>query len=115
MHLKGANRLRALLLAILVVLAGFSMKVLAQGTSGSLTGEVADPTGAVVAGATAVLTNLGTNYSQTEKTGSTGVYLIEPVEPGSYSLAIAAPGFTKYLQTGIVIHANQHATQDVTL
>jgi hypothetical protein len=115
MHLKGADRLRALLLAIFVLFAGSSIPVPAQGTSGSLTGEVSDPTGAVVPEATVVLTNLGTNYSQAEKTGSTGVYLIEPVEPGNYSLTIAAPGFTKYVQTGIVIHADQHATQDITL
>ncbi|MGB6742593.1 MAG: carboxypeptidase regulatory-like domain-containing protein [Terracidiphilus sp.] len=115
MRLNGAKFLWTLTLAAATLLVCPSVPVMAQGTSGSLTGEVSDSTGAVVPGATVILTNVGTNYSQNEKTGSTGVYLIEPVEPGDYSLMIAAPGFAKYVQSGIVIHANQHATQDVEL
>ncbi len=111
----GAKRRRALALAIAVLLGGSSALIHGQGTSGSLTGEVSDPAGAMIQGATVTLTNLGTNYVQTEKTDSTGAYLIKPVEPGTYSLMITSPGFDKYLQSGIVIHANQYATQDVHL
>ena len=107
--------LRSLLLVLVITLVGFGEVAFAQGTSGSLTGQVSDPTGAAVVGATVTLTNLGTNYQQNEKTNSIGVYLITPVEPGNYSLMITAPGFAQYMQTGIVIHANEAATQDVHL
>ncbi len=115
MKFKGANRLQIFLVAVAMLAAGCGMRAYAQGTSGSLTGEVTDSTGAVIPAATVTLTNLGTNYSQIQRTDSAGVYLLKPVEPGSYLLTITAPGFTKYAQTGIVIHANEYATQDVHL
>ncbi|HTW81771.1 MAG TPA: carboxypeptidase-like regulatory domain-containing protein [Terracidiphilus sp.] len=113
MHLNVIRRLRTLMLfAFVFVVSAFAA---AQGTSGSLTGLVSDPTGAAVAGATVTLVNLGTNFQQTETTNGIGVYLISPVEPGNYSLKIVAAGFAEYRQTGIVINANEAATQDVKL
>ncbi len=114
MQFIGAKCLRALLL-VFVALATCGAFVYGQGTSGSLTGLVSDPSGAVVSGATVTLTNLGTNYAHAVKTDNTGVYLIKPVDPGNYSLKINAQGFEGYVQTGIVIHANEYATQDVHL
>jgi len=110
----GAKCLRAFMLAILT-LAGSGLLVYSQGTSGSLTGLVSDPSGAVISGASVTLTNLGTNYAQNVRTDSTGVYLIKPVLPGNYSLKINATGFAAYMQSGIVINANEYATQDVHL
>lgn len=110
----SAKSLRALVLVIAVAL-GSGVLVFAQGTSGSLTGQVSDPSGAAVVGATVTLTNLGTNYQQVENSNSAGVYLIRPVDPGNYSLDIVATGFAQYKQTGIVINANEAATQDVHL
>jgi carboxypeptidase family protein len=115
MQATNAKRRRAFVLAIAALLGGWSVLGHGQGTSGSLSGEVSDPAGAMITGATVTLTNLGTNYAQTEKTDSNGAYIIKPVEPGTYSLLIMTAGFEKYLQTGIVIHANQYATQDVHL
>ena len=63
----SAKCLRALLLMVAVTLVGFGMLAYGQGTSGSLTGLVSDPSGAAVVGATVTLTNLGTNYQQNEK------------------------------------------------
>ncbi len=111
----SARSLRALLLMVAVTIVGFGMLAYGQGTSGSLTGQVSDPSGAAVVGATVTLTNLGTNYQQTEKSDGSGVYLIQPVEPGNYVLAIVQSGFAQYKQTGIVIHANEAATQSVHL
>jgi len=103
----------------LVLLAGFllnwSVPALAQGTSGSLTGQITDPSGAAVVGATVTLKNVGTNYLQTATTDNTGIYLLKPVMPGNYSLAVTAKGFATYVQNGIVITANLYATQDVRL
>lgn len=111
----GTEILRSLLLVLVITLVGFGEVAFAQGTSGSLTGQVSDTTGAAVVGATVTLTNLGTNYQQTQKTNGIGVYVITPVEPGNYLLTITVSGFAQYRQTGIVIHANEAATQDVHL
>ena len=86
-----------------------------QGTSGSLTGQVVDNSGASVAGANVVLTNAATNLALPAKTNSQGVYFIQPVPPGLYVLTVEAPGFEHYLQQGVAIGANIAATQNVTI
>jgi hypothetical protein len=107
-----AKHLRALLLVVLVGLAGFAY---GQGTSASLTGNVTDPAGAAVVGATVTVTNIDTNYTQSTKTNSIGVYLIKPLPIGNYSLSIDATGFAGYVQKGIILTVDLAATQDVRL
>ena len=115
MHLISAKCLRALLLVIVVGLLSSGVHVFGQGTNGSLTGLVSDPSGAAVVGATVTLTNVDTNYSQTMTTDNTGVYQFKLVPPGKYALSIASTGFAEYQQKGIVINANLYATQNVQL
>jgi hypothetical protein len=107
-----AKHVRALLLVILVGLAGFAY---GQGTSASLTGNVTDPSGAAVAGANVSVTNIDTNFTQSAKTDSVGTYLIRPLPIGMYTLTIDAAGFARYMQKGIVLTVNLAATQDVRL
>jgi hypothetical protein len=102
----------ALLLVILVGLAGIAY---GQVTSASLTGNVTDPSGAAVAGATVTVTNIDTNLTQSIKTDSVGTYLIRPLPIGNYTLTIEAAGFARYLQKGIVLTVGLAATQDVRL
>ena len=115
MQTISAKSLQALVLMVVVFLVGSGALAIAQGTSGSLTGQVTDPTGAAVVGATVTLTNVDTNLIQKETSDNTGSYLLKPVMPGQYSLTINAKGFAVYVQRGIVITANQYATQDVHL
>ena len=103
MQLISAKSLRALVLVILVAFVGSGVLVYGQGTSGSLTGQISDPTGAAVADATVTLKNVDTDYLQTATSNNAGVYLLKPVMPGNYTLTIAAKGFAAYVQKGIVI------------
>jgi hypothetical protein len=89
--------------------------LLAQGTSASLTGQVTDPTGAAIAGASVTVTNIETNLTQAAKTDSLGIYLIRPLPIGKYMLTIESGGFDRYQQKGIVLTANLAATQDIRL
>jgi len=111
----NAKSLRALVLSIGVVLVGSAVLAHGQGTSGSLTGQISDPSGAVVANATVTLRNIDTNFAQTATSNGGGFYLLKPVMPGNYSLTVTERGFATYVQRGIVITANLYATQDVTL
>ena len=115
MQLTNAKRLRALLLVLVVGFVTSVVLVHGQGTTGSLTGQVTDPSGAAVTVATVTLTNVDTNYTDVIKTDSTGVYGFKLVPPGHYSLTIAGQGFAEYVQKGIVINANLYATQNVQL
>ncbi len=112
MQIINAKYLRVLLL---LILAGSGLLAYGQGTSASLTGQVTDPSGAAIPGATVTITNVGTNFTQVVKTDGVGTYQIRPVPLGTYSLTIEAAGFKHYAQTGIELTANLSATQDVQL
>ena len=115
MHSFNAKSLRALMLVIAVALIGSGVLVYGQGTSGSLTGQISDSTGAAVVNATVSLKNIDTDFLQTATSNNSGIYLLKPVMPGNYSLTITAKGFAMYVQKGIVITANLYATQDLHL
>jgi hypothetical protein len=103
------------LFIILVGVVGSGLLAYGQGTSASLTGNVTDPAGAAVAGATVTATNIDTNFTQSTQTNSIGVYLIRPLPIGNYALTIEAAGFARYVQKGIVLTVGLAATQDVRL
>jgi len=115
MHSFNAKSLRALVLVITVALVGSGVLVYGQGTSGSLTGQISDSTGAAVLNAAVTLKNVDTDSLQTATSNNSGIYLLKPVMPGNYVLTITAKGFAVYVQKGIVITANLYATQDVHL
>ena len=88
------------------LLAGLVVASLpAQSIYGTLTGIVADPSQAVVAGAGLVKLRDQQSGSQRETvaTNSDGFYSFVSVPPGAYELTVAAPGFESYKQTGIAI------------
>src|SRR5687767_5668078 len=87
----------------------------AQGTASRVTGVVQDASGAVVEGATVTLTNEGTNVSITTETSSTGTYVFDLVQVGSYSVAVEKAGFKKLVSTGNPVNINQPTTVNVTL
>lgn len=65
----------------------------AQQPTGSISGIVADPTGAVVAGAGVTVTNKATGVTIALKTSSDGSYTVGSLLPGAYEVRIEAPGF----------------------
>src|SRR5215475_2550707 len=65
----------------------------AQVDTGSITGTVTDPSGAVVSNAKVTLSNEGTAASVTTTTGSDGLYRFSPVRIGNYKIEVAAEGF----------------------
>ena len=64
----------------------FPIPSAAQST-GSLRGQVLDPSGAVVPGASVTLTQGSTVL--TVQSGNDGVYVFKAVPPGSYTLTVA--------------------------
>jgi hypothetical protein len=83
----------------LVALAPIVLPVFAQSiNSGTVTGQVADPSGAVIAGATVRLTNAVTGYEQSAVADSNGAFRFNSVPVNKYHLMISAPGFTSAQQ-----------------
>ena len=80
-----------------------ALPVMGQVTTGSLTGVVTDPQGAIVAGATVTLTNSGTKIDIKTTTTEQGEFVFPQVPPGRYSVAVEATNFKKALATDLVI------------
>lgn len=91
------------MLAVLFLTAIGVTSLRAQVDTGSITGTVTDPSGAVVSGAKVTLTNEGTGTSLSTTTGADGVYEFSPVRIGTYKLDLSAGGFKKEIQTHVVV------------
>jgi hypothetical protein len=84
-------------------------------TSASIRGTVTDQSGGVVAGAKVILTNTGTGIARTTMTTSDGTYLFDLVQVGKYNVTVEKPGFSNFIQDGIVLELNQNGRLDVAL
>src|SRR5690242_3048661 len=96
----------ALLFLALLVLFTFPSTVEAQVLYGSIVGDVTDPSGAVVAGATIRIVNIGTGFSAQAVTNESGSYTLQDVPAGTYDLIVTASGFSSLTKTGIQVSVN---------
>src|SRR5271169_1153601 len=82
----------------------FSLTAFAQSTTeGAVGGTVYDPHGAVVANATVVAHNNGTNAEQTATTNSSGYFRITGLAPATYTVTMTASGFAGYKAESVVV------------
>src|SRR5205809_6782567 len=109
------NDFKPYLFSFLLLMMLTPARVWAQVYSGSLTGVIKDPSGAVVPGAEVKLTDVNKGYSQDVKTDESGRYLLRSIAPGTYRLSVVASGFRAYLQQGIVLDVGQNASIDIAL
>ncbi len=87
----------------------------AQFGTGTLNGTVADPTGAAIAGAALMLTDLDTNQSRTIQADNRGHYSVPDLKIGRYSLRAQAAGFGTVTKDGIQITVGAQLTVDLSL
>ena len=81
----------------------------------TLTGTVADPTGAVIPNVNITLTNVATGQQRTTITNSSGIYLFASLGVGRFTLNASAAGFEKYSKTDIVLNVAQTLEENVSL
>lgn len=99
---------------LLAGLAGMP-KLMAQSAYNSkVQGTVADNRGAVIPDAVVTLTNLDLGVDQRVRSNSAGIYRFTSIAPGSYEVAVEAPGFAKSV-TKVVLTADSTVGVDVTL
>ena len=87
----------------------------AQATSGSMSGTVTDPAGAVVPGAKIEAKETASGRTFTTEATEAGLYVLATLPPGTYSVTVTQPGFKKNVQTGIEIRLGLRATLDIKL
>jgi hypothetical protein len=103
------------LVSALVVLTVCSLMALGQTSStGSLSGTVVDPTGAVVANATVTLKS-DTGQEFTVQTNENGTFQIPSLATGTYTATVTGAGFKKSEVTGIKINIATPSDIKVTM
>jgi hypothetical protein len=102
-------------LACFFILVTAGLNAVTQQITGSIRGMVADPSGAVVRGATVSTTQTETGLTRTVVTDHTGAYVLLELPVGHYQLQAEATGFQKYVQQGITLNVNETAIIPVRL
>ncbi len=103
------------LFAATLYLGLLSTMMFGQAGTGTITGTVTDPAGAVVANAAIEVRNTETNAPYPTVSTETGAYTVLRLPPGPYSLTVTAPGFKKLIRSGLTVDAGQTLPVDVRL
>jgi hypothetical protein len=102
-------------LAACLLLFVFPSGLRAQEFRATLTGQITDPDGRVVAGVAVVATNVETGSTYTATTSDAGVYYIPYVVPGSYTVKASAQGFKTAVQDNVLLLAGKYFGQNFKL
>ena len=78
------------LIALLSLAAAYG-----QGNEGTISGQVSDPDGGVIPGASVQIINQDTLVKRAVQTDSVGAYSVSGLPPGRYQVIIEATGFTR--------------------
>ena len=108
------RQLRYLIGILLPMILSFSSS-LAQTVTGSITGQVTDPSGAVVAGARVTAENVATGVKTAAQTNSYGVYTLRFLPIGTYTVTIEAKGFALQKMEAFPLDIDQTAKVDAKL
>jgi hypothetical protein len=87
----------------------------AQADQGTITGTVADPSGAVVANAEVTLTNADDNLVLETRSDKSGVYTFSPLKIGNYRISAKAQGFATITQSNLHLDVQQRLAVNIQL
>jgi hypothetical protein len=84
-------------------------------TTGTINGQISDPTGAAVPDASITAENVATGLARKAVSNSVGSYLVSSLPPGPYKVTVEHPGFKTYAQSGITVIVGENARVDAAL
>ncbi|MFB3826066.1 MAG: TonB-dependent receptor domain-containing protein [Bryobacteraceae bacterium] len=87
----------------------------AQDARGSITGTVADAQSARIPAAAVAVTNTETGTAVKTATNQTGVFEVHLLNPGTYSIAVEAPGFKRTVRSGLELNVASRLNVDFVL
>lgn len=95
--------------SIAILLTAFCVGSWAQEFRSTLTGQITDPSGAVVPGARVQAVNRDTQQAYSTVTTAGGTYFIPYVLPGTYKVTVTAQGFNTKAQDNVLLQAGKSA------
>jgi len=109
------RKIQSIGLLFLLVLFGILGRSYAQNATAEVNGTVTDPAGALVPGATIVLTNQDTHIAAKATSNGGGAFFFINVQPGNYVLRVSANGFKTTDLAPFRLSVNQTFAQNVKL
>lgn len=111
--MKPFNKLICLAAVLLLVsLAARGQNAI---STGSISGQVTDASGAVVEGATVAAASEATGVKLTAKTNGTGFYSFPSLSVGLYNISVSQSGFKTANAHGVVVQVGQNAAANVAM
>jgi Carboxypeptidase regulatory-like domain len=95
--------------SVLACLFFTCLSLSAQQITGTISGTVSDPSGAIIRGAAVTARQVETGLARTTTSDRNGNYVILELPIGHYRLQVAAIGFQEYVQDGITLNVNETA------
>jgi hypothetical protein len=99
---------------LLLPISLFAYAAQSTSTSGTISGIITDPSGAVIPGATVAIHNAVSEYKQAVKTDNSGHFQFTNVPFNPYHLTVSVAGFNPYAQD-VNVRSSVPVTVDVSL
>ncbi len=103
------------LVGLVLALALLPSTASAQEFRATVTGAVADPSGAKIAGARVEIKNQGTGVTVSTVTTGEGTYTTPFLEPGRYSVTATVSGFKTQTKTNVELNVSDRQQIDFTM
>src|SRR5437588_5602857 len=102
--------MKTILVCAIVAAAAFPLVVepaFGQTTSGQISGQVVDPGNQPIPHATVTLTNQLTTAQRVVTTDDSGAFVFVSVQPGTFSISIAAEAFKTFTKRDLMLTASE--------
>ena len=100
---------------LLLMLIGAPVCLHSQVSTGSILGNVSDPSGALVNGASVTVTNVRTNEARNVSTNSNGLFDVSNLIPGTYDVTVVSAGFQAEKVTSVTLDVGAQREVDFQL
>ena len=102
-------------LGVVCLVLAVSVPMFSQTTTGRILGTVSDQSGANVAGAAVVVTDVQRGATRAVATDDSGNYVVPQLQPGVYKVRAEAKGFKTVERVNIVVEVAQDVHVDISL
>ncbi len=92
-----------------------SSSLFASGPTGTITGTITDPSGAVIPKARVIVRNEETNATRDAEANDDGDYTVALLPPGRYRVAVESAGFRRSVFRSVSVDVDQTVRLDFTL
>src|ERR1700746_820282 len=106
---------KAFALVLWIACLGFARPLCGQEVNAAVTGDVVDPAGASIVGATITAKDTERQTAYTVHTNAVGIFYVPRLPVGTYELRVSAPGFQTAVYRSVTLVLNQIARVDFQL